>query len=217
MSAHADRVSELCARTAPLSAALTESEMLELVVGLDAHTAAALLAGRTLRAVLALTSAELAAAGVSDVQGARLRALVSIVERAGAERLVRGDKLADATAVFRHYHATMRELRVEQFRVVLLDAKGRVIGEELISQGTLTSSMVHPREVFAPAIRQSAHSVIVVHNHPSGDPTPSADDREITTRLVDAGHIVGIRVVDHVVIGDGTYVSFQERGLLEAR
>ncbi len=98
--------------------------------------------------------------------------------------------------------------------MVLLDGKHRVIGEELISQGTLTSSPVHPREVFAPAIRHSSAAVVLVHNHPSGDPTPSADDLDITRRLVDVGELVGIRVLDHVIIGDGTYTSLADRGLL---
>jgi DNA repair protein RadC len=87
-----------------------------------------------------------------------------------------------------------------------------VIREELISQGTLTSSPVHPREVFAPAVRHSAAAVVLVHNHPSGDPQPSADDLDITRRLADAGRLLGVRVVDHVIVGDGSFVSLADRG-----
>ena len=86
--------------------------------------------------------------------------------------------------------------------------------EDLISEGILTASLVHPREVFAPAIREAASALLLVHNHPSGDPEPSPEDLEITRRLVAAGELVGIRVVDHVVIGEGCYVSFLERGLI---
>ena len=98
--------------------------------------------------------------------------------------------------------------------MLLLDGKHRLIAEKLISQGTLTASPVHPREVFGPAIRSSAAAIVLVHNHPSGDPTPSADDLDITRRLTDVGELVGIRVLDHVIVGDGRYASLADRGLL---
>ena len=82
-----------------------------------------------------------------------------------------------------------------------------------ISEGSLNQSIVHPREVFSPAVRESAAAVILVHNHPSGDPTPSREDLEISRRLKEAGELLGIRVLDHIIIGDNTYVSFVERGL----
>ena len=95
---------------------------------------------------------------------------------------------------------------------MLLDAKNRVMRDEAISEGSLTSSLVHPREVFATAIRESAGGLVCVHNHPSGDPEPSPEDMDITRRLCAVGELVGIRVLDHVVIGDGRYVSFLDRG-----
>lgn len=100
---------------------------------------------------------------------------------------------------------------------MLLDGKNRVLREERVSEGSLTASLVHPREVFAPAIRESAGALVFVHNHPSGDPTPSVEDVEITRRLCAVADLVGIRILDHVVVGDGTYVSFLERGLLGER
>ena len=90
----------------------------------------------------------------------------------------------------------------------------RLVEDVLVSQGTLTSSPVHPREVFHPAIRVRGAAVVLLHNHPSGDPTPSADDLEITRRLVQVGDLVGIRVVDHVIIGQGAFCSLSDRGLL---
>lgn len=102
----------------------------------------------------------------------------------------------------------------EQFLVVLLNSKNRVIGTEVVSEGSLTGSVVHPREVFQPAILQHAAAIVVSHNHPSGDPHPSREDKEITKMLVEAGKIIGIPVLDHIVIGDGTYYSFQEEGAL---
>jgi len=98
----------------------------------------------------------------------------------------------------------------------MLDGKNRVIREICVSEGILTASLVHPREVFVPAIRESAAGIVLVHNHPSGDPEPSPEDLEVTHRLTAVGELIGIRVLDHVVIGDGRYVSFLERGLIDA-
>ncbi len=102
----------------------------------------------------------------------------------------------------------------EHFQVVLLDTKHKLIGIEEISIGSLNASLIHPREVFRPAIQKSCACIILIHNHPSGDPTPSREDLDVTKRLCEAGRLVGIEVLDHVVIGDGKYVSFREKGLL---
>jgi len=83
-----------------------------------------------------------------------------------------------------------------------------------ISEGSLNQSIVHPREVFSPAVRESAAAIILVHNHPSGDPAPSREDREITRRLKDAGELMGVKVLDHIIIGDGAFVSFSAQGML---
>jgi len=108
----------------------------------------------------------------------------------------------------------MRFLEKEHFKVILLNIKNHVISVEDISIGSLNSSIVHPREVFKPAIRRSSAAMILVHNHPSGDPTPSREDVEITRRLTEAGKILGIEVVDHVIIGDGIYISLREKGII---
>ena len=102
--------------------------------------------------------------------------------------------------------------RHEHFYAVLLDNKNRKLKEIRISQGSLTASIVHPRDVYLPVIRESAAAVIFVHNHPSGDPTPSAEDIEITRRLRQVGELVGVRVLDHLIIGRGRYVSFVDDG-----
>lgn len=111
----------------------------------------------------------------------------------------------------------MEELRYkkkEHFKVLLLNTKNHVISREEISVGSLNASIVHPREIFSIPLRKSAASVILVHNHPSGDPSPSQEDLEVTRRLVDAGYILGISVRDHIIIGDGCFFSFKEKGLL---
>ena len=100
------------------------------------------------------------------------------------------------------------------FVTVLLDTKNRLLREEMVSEGTLNESLVHPREVFRAAIREGANSVAFVHNHPSGDPQPSQDDKVLTQQLIDASRLIGIKVLDHVIIGDGRFFSFQEEGLL---
>ena len=103
---------------------------------------------------------------------------------------------------------------VEQFGVVLLDTKHRLLRTTLVSIGTLDSSPAHPREVFREATAASAAAVVLFHNHPSGDPTPSPDDCDLTDRLEQAGHIIGIKVLDHIILGDTKYFSFKEAGRL---
>lgn len=108
----------------------------------------------------------------------------------------------------------LRYLKKETLKSLLLDTKNRVIAIKTVSVGDLTSSIAHPREIFKDAVVASAASIIMAHNHPSGDPTPSQQDIEITRRLIDTGKIIGIDVLDHLVIGDGKYVSLKERGLM---
>lgn len=113
-------------------------------------------------------------------------------------------------------HLAMSELRHqtrEQFKALLLDTKNQVVRIVTVSVGSLNESIVHPRELYREAIRHSAAAVVVVHNHPSGDPTPSPEDVEVTVRLRDAGRVIGIDLLDHVIIGDGCWVSLRERGL----
>ena len=102
----------------------------------------------------------------------------------------------------------------EYFQVVMLDRKNRFMRDQMISTGSLDSSVVHPREVFNQAIRDSAAAIICVHNHPSGDPQPSPEDRALTRRLVDAGETIGIPVLDHIIVGRDSYVSFKDEGWL---
>ena len=108
----------------------------------------------------------------------------------------------------------LRYAAKEQFLVILLNNKNRVLGMELVSEGSLSSSVVHPREVFKPAILQHAACVVLAHNHPSGDPQPSAQDKEITKMLAHAGAVLDVPVLDHLIIGDGTYYSFREEGAI---
>ncbi|MBQ7317432.1 MAG: DNA repair protein RadC [Phascolarctobacterium sp.] len=108
----------------------------------------------------------------------------------------------------------LRYAAKEQFVVVLLNGRNKVIGTELVSEGSLSNSIVHPREVFAPALLKHAAAVMVAHNHPSGDPKPSNEDRDITSMLVRSGKVLGVPLLDHLIIGDGTYYSFLEHEAL---
>jgi DNA repair protein RadC len=108
--------------------------------------------------------------------------------------------------------ARICDLDVEEFHIVIVSTQRDIIREVLISRGTLNSSLVHPREVFRPAIVEGAAGVFLVHNHPSGDPTPSADDRAITAQLVDAGRLLGIPVLDHVIVAGDRWTSFAMEG-----
>lgn len=108
---------------------------------------------------------------------------------------------------------TTGSLAQECFCVLCLDTRNRLIRRHLVSLGTLNQSLVHPREVFRPAIRDGAAAIILAHNHPSGDPSPSAEDLAITGKLIEAGGLLDIQVLDHLVIGDGRYCSMREQGL----
>jgi DNA repair protein RadC len=116
--------------------------------------------------------------------------------------------------VYEYYRPKFYGLKKERFLCAMLDAKNRLFKETIVSDGTLTSSPVHPREVFRYAIKEAAASVLFVHNHPSGDPTPSRDDINITERLVKTGEIVGINVLDHLIISENKYISLMEKGYL---
>jgi DNA repair protein RadC len=110
--------------------------------------------------------------------------------------------------------AKIRKSRKENFVILCLNARNQVIRKETISIGSLNASIVHPREVFQPAIRESAASIVLAHNHPSGDTNPSDDDIELTRRLVRAGEILGIEVLDHVIVSEKKHLSMKEKGLL---
>jgi len=108
----------------------------------------------------------------------------------------------------------LRYLQKEHFVVLFLNTKNHVIAKETLSMGSLNASLVHPREVFRSAIKRGSASIICIHNHPSGDPTPSREDLSLTNRLIEAGNIIGIEVLDHLIIGDGVFISLKEQGHL---
>jgi len=108
----------------------------------------------------------------------------------------------------------MRYMKNECFKVLLLNTKNEIIAIHTVSIGTINSSLVDAREVFKPAIKRGAASVAFAHNHPSGNPTPSETDIEVTTRLIDAGKLLGVNVIDHIIIGDGVFTSLRQERLM---
>ena len=120
-------------------------------------------------------------------------------------------KISNAEDVFNYFHERLKDKKEEHFYILMLNTQNNIIGEQLISKGILDASIIHPREVFKPAIRNSASKIILVHNHPSGDPTPSAEDKEITERLMKAGEELGIRIVDGVIVGGDGWWSLKEK------
>ena len=145
----------------------------------------------------------------------RARRLCSALElgrRIAVEQVSLEEPLRGGESVGRWFTPRFASCSTERFHGLYLDAKGRVLHEQCISEGTLTSSLVHPREVFAPAVAHRAAAVVVVHNHPSGDPEVSAEDRATTRRLQRVGRILGIELIDHVVVAAGGTISFLERG-----
>jgi DNA repair protein RadC len=152
--------------------------------------------------------------GVGRAKAARLAAALELGRRSNLEREPPPERIKGPADVYRLCAPRLRQLAVEEFHVLALGSQSQVLADLLITRGILNSSLVHPREVFRAAIAEAAAGIIVVHNHPSGDPTPSADDRAVTRQLVEAGRLLDLPVYDHIVVGGERYTSFAEAGLL---
>lgn len=148
--------------------------------------------------------------GLGQAKAATVLAALEIGRRIASARPLERVHIGSPQDGADYLMSRMRYATREEFVVVFLNTKNRVVGQEVVSEGSLNSSVVHAREVFAPAILQHAAAIIVAHNHPSGDPTPSREDREVTRMLAESGKVLGIPLLDHLVIGDGRYYSFQE-------
>jgi DNA repair protein RadC len=152
--------------------------------------------------------------GIGTCKAAQILAAIELGKRISSHGGEDKIKVDSPLIVVELLMEEMKYLKKEYFKIIILDTKNQIISIENISIGNLNSSIVHPREVFNIAIKRSANSVILVHNHPSGDPTPSTEDINITHRLIDAGNIIGIKVLDHIIIGDNKYISFKQRNII---
>ena len=202
---------------------LSDAELLALIIGTGRPGENVLaLAGRALEQVGSLRalseahpSEVMVLPGVGAAKAARIFAAVEMGRRICGRRWNLGEPFLSSQQVFAHYHYALRDQKSEVFFAAYLDARNRLIAEHEISRGSLVASIVHPREVFRPAIRAAAASVICIHNHPSGDPSYSGEDLSITRRLHEVGETIGIQLMDHIIVGDNqSYYSFADDGTL---
>jgi DNA repair protein RadC len=198
---------------------LSDQELLAIVLGSGTAGQSAIdVAGALLAAsgdLVGLAQASLeelcAQRGIGRARASLIQAAVEIGRRSVGERPKPGRRLASANDVWRHLRARLAMAEVEEFWALALDVRHRIQSERCLARGSLTGVEVHPRDVFRPLIRSAAAAVIFCHNHPSGDPTPSRQDLELTTRLREVGDLCGIAVLDHVVVGWEGFTSLAER------
>ena len=206
--------------------ALSEAELLALILGsgdpcsgrsaLDLGREL-LLVFKALRTLADASCVELQRVkGVGPAKSTCIKAAFELARRTAIEQrpMESFTRFTSAGQVFEHLNCEFRDRRKEYFLALLLDGKNRIICRAQISEGSLNQSIVHPREVFNVAVRASAAAMILLHNHPTGDPSPSAEDLEVTRRLCEAGQLMGIRVLDHIIIGDNAFYSFADQGVL---
>ncbi|MBI1984608.1 MAG: DNA repair protein RadC [Candidatus Wildermuthbacteria bacterium] len=208
------------------SEALSAQELLALILGRGVRGESVMMASQkllsrfgSLRGVVEASLEDLQAVkGLGLAKASQLKACLEMVRRIG-QNLSTGSeqKKKSATssqAVYNLVKSKIRNYAKEHFMVLSFDTRNKLIGIDTVSVGTLTTSLVHPRETFQAAIARHASHIIIAHNHPSEDPQPSGEDREITRRLGEAGKLLGINLVDHIIIAQGRYMSFKEQGLL---
>lgn len=203
--------------------ALSTTELVALLLGAGGRSGSALECARQLLARTEGSLGRLASApvtmltrvaGVGLARAVAVHAALELGRRMASEAREAGAPVRSPRDVVAVFAPRLQDLPVEEFHVAILDAQHRLERDVLVTRGLLDASLVHPREVFREAIAERAAAVILVHNHPSGDPTPSAEDRAVTQQLVAAGRLLDIPVHDHVIIGRGRHVSFAEAGLL---
>lgn len=151
--------------------------------------------------------------GIGPAKAAEIKAAIELGRRYQKPSLA-GASFCSSRDVAVYYRPRMKDLKQETFRCALLDTKNKIIREEVVSIGSLSASIVHPRDSFKAAVRESAAAVIFIHNHPSGEVKPSQEDILLTKRLVQAGDVLGIQVLDHIIIGDGGHFSFRDNGMI---
>jgi DNA repair protein RadC len=202
--------------------ALADAELLAIQLGTGVPGQTAVSVARDMLAqygslsdLSGLGVAELAAIrGVGRVKAVRLAATFEITRRLRSRNGLARVVLSSPEQVFARYGPLMEDLKKEIFRVALLDSQNGLLRDVVVSEGTLSASLVHPREVFKPAILESAASVILLHNHPSGDPAPSREDLRLTRQLVECSKLLELRIHDHVIIGRERFVSMAQRGAI---
>jgi len=169
----------------------------------------------TFRNIDSKSYTELKRKGLGVAKIAQIKAAIEIGKRFLKEKSLTKIKITTSKDLVDYFTPYMRDMKKEIFKAVLLDGKNKIIKDVTISEGTLTKSIVHPREIIKEAVTESAAALVLIHNHPSGEPHPSQDDIDITNRIISACELVGIRILDHVIIGDNNYFSFFNEGLIK--
>jgi len=201
---------------------LTDAEILAIILGSGSSNTTALDLARHLlqishgfRGLDSKSTAELCQInGIGPAKAAQVKAAIELGKRLFKESSRVQDKIRSSQDVYEVVKAHMRDLSREVFKVLLLTSRNGLLGEKLLFEGSLTESIVSPREVIYLALSEQAASVVFVHNHPSGDPSPSDEDRKITKQLKKACEAVSVSVLDHVIVGKDSYFSFADQGLL---
>lgn len=152
--------------------------------------------------------------GIGRVKALQIRCIFELARRMSRSRAEKALNFTDPESIAAYYMEDFRHREQEHLLLLLLDNKSRLLGEKLLFTGTVNASIVSPREIYLEALRYHAVGIILLHNHPSGDPTPSDADRRVTAKVRDAGNCLDIPLLDHIVIGDKKYVSFREKGYL---
>ena len=191
-------------------------KLIEIIIGNEKKAKEIIENYETLEDALGKKNYEtLLTAGLTKGEAQRLIAAIEIGKRIAASDTEVRNHITSPGDAAKFLMPRLRHGTHEEFLTILLNTKNRVIKTERIAEGSLTSAVVHPREVFASAIVNHAAAILVAHNHPSGDPYPSSEDRHLTRTLEEAGKTLGIPLMDHIVIGDGRYYSFREHGELD--
>ncbi len=152
--------------------------------------------------------------GIGRVKAIQLKALSEISKRMAKAEYNNKLIVTSPSTIAAYYMEEMRHLEREHLKIVLLDTKHQVIGDYILSVGTVNSSLIHPREIFIHALKRDAVKIVLMHNHPSGNPAPSPEDIAVTQRVKEAGEVLGVPLMDHIIIGDGRYVSLKEKGYI---
>lgn len=152
--------------------------------------------------------------GIGEVKAVKVKSIGELARRMAVQSIRRKPKYDSPDKLAEYYMESMRHYPTECVMLVMLDNKGHMLGEHMISKGTVNASLISPREIFILALKHDASSIILIHNHPSGDPTPSKADRQITRQVYECGKLMNIPLIDHIIIGDHTYSSFKELGLI---
>ncbi len=152
--------------------------------------------------------------GIGRVKAIELQCLTEITKRMAKEIHLEQFKLVTPKSVADYYMQDMRHLTREQVLLLMMDSKNKLIRDMIISEGTVNTSIMPIREIMVNAVRHDAVNIILLHNHPSGDPTPSAEDIRVTKRITEASNLIGVTLMDHIIIGDNRYISFKEQGII---